>query len=216
MNRHGGKIHKCNHGANHLPKGSFLQYRTRNCHLSGPAEFHKEGLFQVPVQRQVVGTDHFLYAESLLVAQTMEAGMKEELKKRHSYNKTKELFTFDDDLAERQSAFSVQARPLLAALTALDNSGGKDEDEGPAAIKDALEGALVLLGNANFRLYAWRQKHSSSPKLVNVLCGKVSQRTSTFSRISSMQRSRVNMTLAQLTASLSAHQPPNPSPKDKT
>ena len=34
--------------------------------------------------------------ESLLVAPTMEAGMKEELKKRHGYTKTKELFTFDD------------------------------------------------------------------------------------------------------------------------
>ena len=85
--------------------------------------------------------------------------MKEELKKRHSYNKTKELFTFDDDLAERQSAFSVLARPLLAVLTALDNSGGKDEDEGPAAIKDQLEDALVLFGSANFRLNAWKQKH---------------------------------------------------------
>ena len=41
MSRHGGKIHKCNPGANHLLKGSFLQYRTRNCHLSGPAELYK-------------------------------------------------------------------------------------------------------------------------------------------------------------------------------
>jgi len=30
--------------------------------------------------------------ESFLVAPTMEAGMKEELKKRHGYTKTKELF----------------------------------------------------------------------------------------------------------------------------
>ena len=105
--------------------------------------------------------------ESLLVAPTMEAGMKEELKKRHGYTKTKELFTFDDGLpnhrAERQSAFLVVARPLLAALTALDSSGGEDEDEGPDpdAIKDLLEDALVLLGNANFRLNTWRQKRFS-------------------------------------------------------
>ena len=101
--------------------------------------------------------------ESLLVAPTMEAGMKEELKKRHGYTKTKDLFTFDDDLAERQSAFFLVARPLLAALTALDNSGGEDEDEGPDpyTIKDLLEDALVLLGNANFRLNAWRQKRFS-------------------------------------------------------
>ena len=98
--------------------------------------------------------------ESLLVAPTMEAGMKEELKKRHGYTKTKDLFTFNDGLAERQSAFLVVARPLLAALTALDNSGGEDEDDGPDpdTIKDLLEDALVLLGNANFRLNAWRQK----------------------------------------------------------
>ena len=31
-----------------------------------------------------------------------------------------------------------------------------------------------------------------------------------------MQRSTANMTTAQLTASLSAHPPPNTSPKDKT
>lgn len=55
------------------------------------------------------------------------------------------------------------ARPLLAALTALDNSGGEDEDEGPDAdaIKDLLKDDLVLLGNANLRLNAWRQKRFS-------------------------------------------------------
>ena len=89
--------------------------------------------------------------------------MKGELKKRHGYTKTKELFPFDDGLAERQSAFLIMARPLLAALTALDSSGGEDEDEGPDpdAIKDLLEDALVLLGNANFRLNAWRQNRFS-------------------------------------------------------
>ena len=68
--------------------------------------------------------------------------MKEELKKRHVYTKTKDLFSFDDGLAERQSAFLVVARPLLAALTALDNSEGEDDDEGPDsdAIKDLLHG----------------------------------------------------------------------------
>jgi len=89
--------------------------------------------------------------------------MKEELKKRHGYTKTKELFTFDDGLAERQSAFLVVAHPLLATLTALYNSGGEDEGDGPDpdAIKDLLKDALVLLGNANFRLNAWRQKRFS-------------------------------------------------------
>ena len=89
--------------------------------------------------------------------------MKEELKKRHGYTKTKDLFTIDNGLAERQSAFLVVARPLLAALMVLDNSGGEDEDEGPDpdTIKDLLKDALVLLGNANFRLNAWRQKRFS-------------------------------------------------------
>ena len=42
------------------------------------------------------------------------------------------------------------ARPLLAALTALDNSEGEDDDESPDpdAIKDLLEDALVLLGKS--------------------------------------------------------------------
>ena len=55
------------------------------------------------------------------------------------------------------------SRPLLAALTAIDNSGEEDEDEGPDqdAIKDLLQDALVLLENANFRLNAWRQKRFS-------------------------------------------------------
>ena len=55
------------------------------------------------------------------------------------------------------------ARPILAALSALDDVGGEDEsaDIDPDAIKDLLEDALALLGNANFRLNAWRQKRFS-------------------------------------------------------
>ena len=51
------------------------------------------------------------------------------------------------------------ARSLLAALTALDNSAGEDENEGPDphVIKDF----VALLGNANFRLNDWRQKRFS-------------------------------------------------------
>lgn len=36
-----------------------------------------------------------------------------------------------------------------------------DESPEPDAIKDILEDALVRLGNANFRLDAWRQKRFS-------------------------------------------------------
>ena len=100
--------------------------------------------------------------ESFLVAPSMEAGMKEDIKRRHGYTKTKELFAFDDGLVERQSAFLVVARFLLAALTALDDvhGGNESETEGvdPDAIKDLLEDALVLVGNAHFRLNTWRQK----------------------------------------------------------
>ena len=94
--------------------------------------------------------------ESLLVAPTMEAGMKKDIKKRHGYTKIKELFAFDDGLAKRQDAFIVVARPILAALSALDSAGGEDDAEAvdPDEIKDLLEDALVLLGNANFRLNA--------------------------------------------------------------
>ena len=101
--------------------------------------------------------------EALLVAPTMEAGMKDDIKKRHGYTKTKELFAFDDGLAERQNAFIVVARPILAALSALDAVGAEEEaeDVDPDSIKDLLEDALVLLGNANFRLNAWRQKRFS-------------------------------------------------------
>ena len=96
--------------------------------------------------------------EFLLVAPTMEAGMKEDIKKRHGYTETKELFAFDDGLA-----FIVVARPILAASPAMDSVGGEDDAEAvdPDEIKDLLEDALVLLGNANFRLNVWRQKQLS-------------------------------------------------------
>lgn len=58
--------------------------------------------------------------ESFLVAPTMEAGMKEELRKRHGYAKTKDTLAFDDGLAEKQATYISVARPILAALTALD------------------------------------------------------------------------------------------------
>ena len=136
--------------------------------------------------------------ESLLVAPTMEAGMKEDIKKRHEYTKTKEVFAFDDGLAERQAAFIVVARPILAALSALDSVGGEDDAEAvdPDEIKDLLEDALVLLGNANFRLNAWRQKRFSE------FLTEVGKRTSFQTNF--MPKLRVSMTTARLTANSSA------------
>ena len=57
----------------------------------------------------------------------MEAGMKEDIKKQLGYTKTKEVSLFDEGLSERQSAFIVVARPILAALSALDGVGGDIE-----------------------------------------------------------------------------------------
>ena len=68
--------------------------------------------------------------ESLLGALTMEAGMKENIRKNHGYNKTKDVFAFDDALAEKQATFLYTARPILAALTALDRIGDEGEDAG--------------------------------------------------------------------------------------
>ena len=99
--------------------------------------------------------------ESVLVAPTMETGMKEDIRKKHGHSKTKEVFSFDDGLAEKQSAFLLAARPIVAALTTLDGTGEDiDEDEAPDpdVIRGMLEDALVLLGNANARLNSWRQR----------------------------------------------------------
>lgn len=98
-------------------------------------------------------------SDTFLVSPTMEAGMKEDIRKQHGYNKTKDVFAFDEGLGERQGAFLVTARPILAALSALENLDDKDEETpDPDTIKGMLEDALVLLGNATFRLNAWRQR----------------------------------------------------------
>ena len=55
-----------------------------------------------------------------MCAPTMEAGMKEEIRKSHGHRKTKEVFSFDDGLAEQQGPFLTVARPILAALMNLD------------------------------------------------------------------------------------------------
>ena len=55
------------------------------------------------------------------------------------------------------------ARPILAALMNLD-SPSNDEGEGgpdPEVVREMLEDALVLLGNANARLNVWRQRRFS-------------------------------------------------------
>ena len=104
-------------------------------------------------------------SEVLLGAPSMETGMKEDIRKKHGYNKTKEVFAFDEGLAEKQSSFLLTARPILAALSALDQMEEGDEDgeaaPDPDVIKGMLEDALVFLGNANVRLNSWRQRRFS-------------------------------------------------------
>ena len=101
--------------------------------------------------------------ESFMCAPTMEAGMKEEIRKSHGHRKTKEVFSFDDGLAEQQGPFLTVARPILATLMNLDTPPN-DEGEGgpdPEVVREMLEDALVLLGNANARLNVWRQRRFS-------------------------------------------------------
>ena len=47
--------------------------------------------------------------------------MKDEIRKSHGHQKTKEVFTFDDGLAEQQGPFLSVAGPILAALMLLDS-----------------------------------------------------------------------------------------------
>ena len=86
--------------------------------------------------------------------------MKEDIRKQHGFSKTKDVFAFDQGLAEKQATFLLTARPILAALSALDQVEEGDETEAPDPdlIKGMLEDALVFLGNANVRLNSWRQR----------------------------------------------------------
>lgn len=101
-------------------------------------------------------------ADNILVAPSMESGMKEHIVKKFGYHKTKDVFSTDEAIAARQAPFITVARPLAAALEILEDPSD-DEDQGidPDVIKALVEDALVLLGNANMRLNNWRQKRFS-------------------------------------------------------
>ncbi len=102
--------------------------------------------------------------ENVLVAPTMETGMKEDIKKKHGQYKTKESFPFDEGLAERQAPILTSVRPIVAALEALEFNPEEDEENPgpePDDIKTMLEDALALLGNAVFRLNYWQQRRFS-------------------------------------------------------
>ena len=101
--------------------------------------------------------------DEVLVAPTMETGTREHIKQKFGYHKTKEVFASDDGLVERQGPFLAVAQPLAPALESLEGPSAMEEGDeisgpDPDEIKAYLEDALVLLGNANFWLNAWRQK----------------------------------------------------------
>lgn len=93
----------------------------------------------------------------------MQSGLKEGIKCVHGVPRTKDLFTFDEGLADKQAPFITVVRPLVSALQLLEQSGDADEDgvepsgPDPDHIKALIEDAIVLLGNARCRLNSWRQ-----------------------------------------------------------
>jgi hypothetical protein len=100
--------------------------------------------------------------DNILVALSMESGMKEFIKRKFGYHKTKEVCTTDEALAARQAPFIAVARPLAATLDILEDPEDDNEDGAdPDVIKALLEDALILLGNANIGLNNWRQNRFS-------------------------------------------------------
>ena len=68
------------------------------------------------------------------------------MRKHHGHLKTKDVLAFDEGLAEQQAPFVMVARPLLAALMALDGAGEEGDGPDPDSIKDYLEDALLCWG----------------------------------------------------------------------
>ena len=62
--------------------------------------------------------------------------MKEALHKHHGHLKTKDVLAVDEGLAEQQVRFVMVARPLLAALMALDGPGDEGDGLNSDSIKD--------------------------------------------------------------------------------
>ena len=61
-----------------------------------------------------------------LVSPVMQTGMKDDIKRVHGFTKTKDVFTFDDGLADKQAPFISAVRPLVCALQSLEMVGGVD------------------------------------------------------------------------------------------
>ncbi|CAB3986015.1 Hypothetical predicted protein [Paramuricea clavata] len=123
---------------------------------------------QVQTQPGSSGGDCFYITESEvefsddLRERTTQAFSKSLYQRKHG----KDVFAFDDALAEKQGAFFLTARPILAAHTALDHPS-EEEGPNPDLVKGMLLNALVLLGNANVCLNSWPQ-HRFSKYLMDV------------------------------------------------
>ena len=143
-------------------------------------------------------------ADSILIAPTMEGGMKEDLRNRHGNQKTKEVLAFDEGLSEKQASYICVARPILSALSALDaiSEDGEPDGPDPDTIKAMLEDALVMLGNANARLNGWRQRRFS--EFLTEIGKRTLIVTVTYSLISSMNEYVVNMITVRQIKRLSA------------
>lgn len=61
---------------------------------------------------------------------TMEAGMKEEIRKSNAVRKTEDVFVFDDGLAEKQRPIITVAGPILSALMQLDSPPDEEGENG--------------------------------------------------------------------------------------
>ena len=84
----------------------------------------------------------------------METGMKDDIKEKHGYRKTKDIFAFDEGLVKCNPPYSQLSDLswlLWRHLTCPQKAG--DEDVFGSELEDIkimLEDALALLGNAVF------------------------------------------------------------------
>lgn len=58
----------------------------------------------------------------------MDVGMKEDMKMKHGYMKTNDIFAFDEGLAGNLGSHFTAVRPIMAALEVLEMSPEEYED----------------------------------------------------------------------------------------
>ena len=103
----------------------------------------------------------------------------------------KTIESFDEGLAERQASILTAVRPIVAALEAFDLKPEEDEEDSvpkPDDMKEMLEDALALHGNALFRCFS---KYSTD--VGSAHSNLIYHLTSVFSLIVSTKLSTVSM-----------------------